>query len=461
MRIAPVAALVCFAAWCFLLKSDFAWDDADPEILNQAWRLAQGQNIYRGIDSPPFAFAAYPPVYFAAAALLMKFTGLSFLPARLLSFAATLFIGWALIRLSRRYNKSAWYGVWGTFFLFLVPAFLYNSARCHVQMMAVAFSIWSLVFFLRNRWQESLVISPLLAALAFYTKQTQIALPIAIALFLLLRNRRWFIPYCSVMAVSCLIPLLWLQKISDGYFFFDAVELAKLAYNPLLIPQVFMHHAGPILVFLCIALVSTWRRFRSGEWGVLDCYLGCLFVITTGSLGRAGAHGQYVLELVVATVLYLVVTLRLPELHGRTALVSIQILMLLVYTPLFVGLEEGLYNRAANRAAEKIYPLIKGTPGPILSQQGSFALFGRGEIYIQLFHFTALSRAGVWDQRHLLNDIERRKFPRVITEFAIEEQLSSADDEERFTPEMLRALQRNYQRMAAIYPYYLYRPADR
>ena len=146
VRIAPVAALVCFAAWCYLLKSDFAWDDADPEILNQAWRLAQGENIYRGIDSPPFAFAAYPPVYFAAVALLMKFTGLSFLPARLLSFAATLFIGWALIRLSRRYNKSAWYGVWGTFFLFLVPAFLYNSARCHVQMMAVAFSIWSLVF---------------------------------------------------------------------------------------------------------------------------------------------------------------------------------------------------------------------------------------------------------------------------------------------------------------------------
>ena len=67
----------------------------------------------------------------------------------------------------------------------------------------------------------------------------------------------------------------------------------------------------------------------------------------------------------------------------------------------------------------------------------------------------------MWDQCHLLNDIERRKFPHVITEFPIEERLSSADDEERFTPEMLEALQRNYRRMAAIYPYYLYRPADR
>src|SRR5512139_2720956 len=97
-RLVPAAAIICFLAWGYVsVQPDFSWDDADPEVLNQAWRLARGESIYRGIDTPPFTFAAYPPVYFALTALLMKFTGLSFLPARFLSFLAALSIGWALV----------------------------------------------------------------------------------------------------------------------------------------------------------------------------------------------------------------------------------------------------------------------------------------------------------------------------------------------------------------------------
>jgi len=76
--------------------------------------------------------------------------------------------------LNREWNKSGQGGIWTAFFLFLIPAFLYNSIRVHVQMTAVALSIWSLVFFLRNRWKETVIISPLLAALAFYTKQNEV-----------------------------------------------------------------------------------------------------------------------------------------------------------------------------------------------------------------------------------------------------------------------------------------------
>ena len=113
---------------------------------------------------------------------------------------------------------------------------------------------------------------------------------------------------------------------------------------------------------------------------------------------------------------------------------------------------------ACSRAAAKIYPLLREGSGPILSQQGSFALFARGEIYIQLFHFTALSRAGVWDQAMLLKEIDAHAFSWVITEFPIEDPVWTADDLERFTPEMAEALRRNYRREQAFYPYYLYRP---
>jgi hypothetical protein len=459
-RIVPAAAIIFFLAWCYVsLRSNFSCDDAEPEILNQAWQLARGGNIYRGIEAPPFAFAAYSPLYYALAAFLMKFTGLSFLPAKLISFLSALSIGWAMVRLNREWNKTAQGGVWAAFFLFLIPAFLYNSARSHVQMMAVALCVWSLVFFLRNRWTETVIISPLLAVLAVYTKQSQLALPLAMAIYLALRNRRWFLPYVVTGTVAGLIPLLYLQKATGGNFLFNTIQLARLAYSVGEIPLIFFHYAGPIFLFIGLALVTSWRRFRDGSWEPIDLYLGCVFVLTLVSLGRLGAHGQYVLELLVVTLLYLLRTTGLPLVRGRDVMVSLQILFLLIYTPLFIFLEEGPWDLAGNQAAKKIYPLLKADSGPILSQQGSFALFSRGEIFIQLFHFSALSRAGFWNQDVLLKEIGDHTFSWVITEFPIEEPATeNAPDKERFTPEMLEALRKNYQRREAFYPYYLYNP---
>jgi hypothetical protein len=108
-RIVPVAAVIFFLAWCYVsLRPDFAWDDSDPETLNQARRLARGGDIYRGMDSPPFAFAAYPPLYFAVVSLFLKFTGLSFLPAKLVSFLSALAIGWAMAKLNRQWKNPVW-----------------------------------------------------------------------------------------------------------------------------------------------------------------------------------------------------------------------------------------------------------------------------------------------------------------------------------------------------------------
>ena len=458
-RLVPVIAVLCFLGWCVVsLRSNFAADDADPEVLNQVWRLARGASIYRGIDSPPYAFAAYPPVYFALAAIPMKLVGLSFLPAKLISFIAALFIGWAFVHLAGIWKQNRSGGLWAAFFLFLIPAFLYNSARCQVQMMAVALSVWSFVFFLRHRWWETALISPLLAVLACYTKQTQVALPLAMAGYLFFQNRRRLIPYLATLSIAGLIPLLLLQKFTGGLFLFDTVQLARLAYNVYFIPLIFLHHAGPILPFIVLALVICWRRFKERAWDPMDWYLGCVLIITIISLGRLGAHGQYVLELIVVTLLFLLRHTTLPRIAGHEALVSVQVLFLLIYAPLYVSLEEGLEAVSASRAAPEVYRLLQTRPGPIVSQQGSFPLFSRGEIYIQLFHFAALSRAGMWDQSKLLKDFESHKIGSVITEFPIEMGMQTDSDMERFTPEMLQSLRKNYHRWQVVHPYYIYAP---
>jgi hypothetical protein len=456
-RAVPIMAVLCLLAWCWVaVRPNFSWDDADPEILNQAWRYAKGESIYRGIDAPPFSFAAYTPIYYVLTGLMLRATGLSYLPAKFLSFLAALSIGWALVLLNRRWHSESRGGLWAAFFLFLIPAFFYNAVRTHAQMLAVALSLWSLVFFLRNRYFETTILSPILAVLAFYTKQTQVALPLAMAVYLVFRNRRWLLSYASVGILAGVVPFVWLYHDTQGLFLFDTVHLARLAYSVPQIPLVFLHFAGPICIFLVLVSQEAWRRLRTGNWEAIDLYFVVLLITTTVSLGRLGAHGQYVLELLVVTMLYFLRLHPFPQLKGRQALVSLQILFLFLYAPLFISVEEGPRDSAANRAAQQIYPLLKTGSGPVFSQQGSFALFGRGEIYIQLFHFVGLWRAGLWDQQLLLRDIDNRTFSWVITEFPIENPVLSDDDTERFTPEIVAALRENYRRRDAIYPYYLY-----
>ena len=458
-RAVPVTAVLCFLGWCYVcVRATHAWDDADPEILNQAWRLAQGENIYRTIDQPPYVHTAYPPLYFLIVAALLQFTGLNYLPARLVSFLSALAIGWALAKLSRVWTGKISAGLWAALFFFLIPAVLYNTVRTHAQMLAVALSIWSFVFFLRGQFLPTTIISPLLAALAIYTKQTQVALPLAMGIYLLLRHRRWLLPYAITILLAGLLPFFWLQRITNGYFWRHIVELNALSYNPLDIAPILIHHAGPIFLFIGLAVVILRRRIRERRLEPIDFYFASAFVVTLLTLGRLGAHTQYVVECCAVTLLFLLRTSGLCAMRGRDALLCGQICLLLLYTPLYVILEEGRFGMASHRAAEKLYPLLKTERGPILSQQGSFALFGSGALYIQLAHFAALARTGLWDESRLQREIESRKFVWVVTEFPLEEPLQRADDIERFNPPIVEALRKNYRRQEVILPYYLYRP---
>ncbi len=458
-RAVPAIALIFFLSWCCLtVRSGFDSDDADPEILNMSWRLANGEKIYRDIHTPPYAFAAYTPLYYAIVALPLKLFGLSYLPARGITLLALISIGWAFALLTRTWRRKPVDGLWAVCLAVLIPAILYNGVRSHPQMMAVALSVWSLVFFLRDRWFPSLVISPLLAVLAFYTKQSQITLPIAMVLYLAWNRRQWLLPYVSVGLAAGLVPFLWLQKATGGLFFLDAFRLANLSFNPAAIPVELLHWAGPIFLFIGVAAVVLWRRFRQRQWGVLDWYLACAFPITILSLGRAGAHSQYVVELVFAVLLYLLHTTGFPDIKGKEVLIAIQILCLFGYGLAFISVEEGPKTFAAYRAAGDVFSLLKNDSGPVLSEQGSFPLFGRGRVYIQLFHFVGLWRVGLWDQRLVLKDIESRHYSWVILERELEDPAPVEPDDERYTPQMVSALRSNYALHSKHYPYYVYVP---
>lgn len=458
-RLVPLAALGIAFLWAPLVASpSHSWDDADPEVLNNAYRLARGEPLYHGIDAPPWVVNPYTPLYHVLVAAGLRVTGLSYTPARLVSLLSSLSLAAALAVLARRRGGRAREGLWAAGLLVLVPAVLYNAARPHPQMLAVALSVWSFVLFESRSALLADLLSPLLAVLAVYTKQTQIALPLALTAWLAWRERKRLLRWVTAVLLLGLAPVPWLQVVTHGAFLDCVVGLNLLPYDAKQALPILVHHAGILFLLLGLALVRFGERLRAGAGEPVDFYFAVVLVLTLVSLGRAGAHGQYVVELLVVTVLLLLGTGGLLFPPGREALGAAQLALVLVYAPLFVLLEEGPFARASLRAAGPVRALLRTDPGPVLSQQGSFALFTRGEIRVQLFHFAALARQGRWDASPLLREVERQCFAWVVTESALEGPLEGDDDLERFTPELRGALARNYVRKARIEPYYVYQP---
>ncbi len=459
-RLVPLWALVIVALWAPLVAdARHSWDDADPEVLNHAWRLARGQPLYRPVDGPPWIVNPYTPVYPLVAAAGLRITGLSYRPARLVSLFAFAAIVLALVRLARRSGRGTVEALWSAVLLLLVPAVLYNFARPHPQMLAVALALWAFVLFESPRRLCAELLSPLLAVLAVYTKQDQFVLPVALGAWLLWRDRPRLLRYATAVAAFGLLPVPFLQAATGGTFLESVVGMNFLPYNPVQIAPVLLEHAGIFFGFLGLALARLWPRLRRLEIEPLDAYFALLVPVTVASLGRAGAHGQYVVELLVVCVVYLLGHGGLRFGAGREAVACVQLGLLLAYAPAFVLLQEGPWDRASLRSAPLVRALLSTEPGPILSQQGSFPLFTRGEVHVQLFHFAALARQGRWDERPLLREVEEGRLAWVVTESPLEGE-PDEDARERFTPELWAALARHYVRRAFLDPYYVYRPRE-
>lgn len=452
-----VVVVAMIAVWCYAsVRPNFSSDDAEPEILNQAWRLSIDKHLYRGLDRPPYVFGAYPPIYYAAAAFLLKLTGLSYLPAKLISFASAIatIIAVYAIRQLRRPERSE--NLCVALLLFLVPPFLSNSLRCHPEMLATAFSMWSLYFFLQRRAPSSLVASAILAAAALYTKQTHIALPLAASFYLALKERRSLAIYLSVFVIAVGLPTVVLQATSHGTFLLDIVRFAELDYHASTMPKLTFKLLGPIIPLLLVVCYQCISRLRHKQWGILEPYFVVTLLTGVASLGRIGSDGQYVLELIAASFVCLDLSFSAARL--RRSILNFQYLLLVAGAPWFIVHNKALPALKEVRAAEPVYALLRETRGPILSEQGSFPLFTTGAIYVQLFHFGALQHRGMWNNQPVADQVRQGHFGAIVTEFPAQQRLASRGERLRFGPQLLNALRQRYRLVATSYPYYVYEP---
>ena len=462
---------------------DYTLDYGEGPLLSQAVQLSAGENIYRpDLSTPPYTITNYPPLYVLAQMPFIALFGPSLLAGRLISAVSTLLTAVFLALIVRHFVQED--GGWDRLLPFITAciflAFPYVvswSGLLRIDMLALALSTAGL--YLLVRWptqRKGLIWGGLLLVAAIYTRQSY-ALAAPLAAFCWLwsgsgqtaddspadRRRRAFTLAAFVGGVS-LGLFLFLNLLTAGGFFFHIVTANVNEYRIEQLWQQLGRLAAtiPVLIVLAlVAIVMVWRK-RPFGWSLVIPYLIGGF-LSTLTIGKIGSNVNYFLELTAAFSLLagmMIIWLR-PYPRRRVLLLlalSWQV-SLLIQDALNRPVQLMSFRARDELALREINEIITRTEGPVLAdeQMGLLALQER-PLHIQPFEVSQLAEAGIWDQSSVLTSIRNQEFPLILVYYP---PFSNETHIERWTPEMLAAIEEQYRPSQTLAGNVLYVPAER
>jgi len=445
------AALFIFLTYQFRAATHpFSLDYGEAPLVDQAVRLAAGQEIYRtNIFTPPYTISNYPPLYIAVLAIGVKIFGASsaFFFGRIISifsaWAAAILI--ALIVYSPTRDRFAALSAGLTFLAF--PFVVIWSPLLRIDMLALALSLGGLYLLTSEQIsQRRFILASLLLVAAIYTRQSYaLAAPLAGFVWLLARDWRQALRLAGMVGGLSLILFLLFNGLTRGGFYFNIVaanvnefKMDKLKYHwdrlreIALIPLI----VGGVSLFLSRRLNPLWTLAAPYLLGA---------ALSAATIGKIGSNVNYLLELCAA--LSLAAGAVIAWSHTQLTIQSIRAAVLIA---LAIGVghmlnftltdytRDLMERRAAIGEIGKLNTLIAQTPGSILADEymGLLTLQGR-PLVIQPFEVTQLAWAGKWDQSPLLEAIHKKEFSAIVI-------YDKPWANERWTQEMLDAINRSY-----------------
>jgi hypothetical protein len=450
MLIHHVPRIVAF--WGAMLRWPYPMQGSESLIVWEAQRLADGESIYvaNGPDRCGFVSGPYTPLYFAAVAMTLKLTPTVYTGGRLITFGAWLVLllvlgGLVFATTSGRARIVGAVVAVASLALF-TPGIIW-AVRVKPTIPALALAVLGLLIVQRTwrspGWRYLWALVPFVAA--YFTKQTTLAAPLAAVLFLW-ANSGWrsAARFVGVGAAAGAVPFGVLTALTGGEFFRHIVADRRLAWQPQLVLNfggLALRDYWPLFVAAAIAVVAlAWWRVPT----VAPFYFLCAAVLVV-TIGVEGADHDHLIEVAFATALTVGVGLAVVFARsvGATfvawplvALLAAQALTGWTPDRWYAG-EYAQPDPQVRRQLDLIVTNIRNTPGDVLAEEiGLIVLADKPVPYDDPQAMAALARVGRWDQRQLIDDLNRRRFSLVI--------LPANPRDELWTPEVLAAIAANY-----------------
>lgn len=456
------AAAVSGADGVRAIAFPYPMDYGEGPLLAQTVRLGQAEGIYRpDVASPPYTVSNYPPLYPLLLSPLARLMGPAFWYGRLLSWlsivAAAILIGLILHALTR--DRLA--AVIGGLSLLAFPPASYWASLYRVDALALALSLGGLCLCAcrpRERW--TVPMAAILLTAAIYTRQSYgLAAPLAACcwLFQAAGGRRAMALATSIAGLGAVL-FVGLDLATAGGFRFNIVTANINEYHPSSLVQ----YLSDLWTLMPLTLIATavfaalagW--FGVASWRLVAPYLvGAILCALT--IGKVGANINYLLELGAAMSLSIGALLAWQRPRRVVyAVIALLLTLDMALTVLASPYRTVTHSRFAQRElAQRLLGIVHERRGMVLADEdvGLLPLDGR-PIYIQAFEMTQLARAGRWDQRPFLGEIERQAFAAILLYRLPDLPLHRT----RWTDEMLDAIDRRYVLEGRVGQTEVYRP---
>ncbi|MGC9335737.1 MAG: ArnT family glycosyltransferase, partial [Anaerolineae bacterium] len=454
-------------------------DYGEGALLHFVREWAQGQPIYKAIDSYPYVVANYPPSGILLALLLTPILGLSYAAGRIWTLLALVAVTALIVAWVRRTSRR-WLPALAAGLLFAGSPYIYHWAPLfRVDLIGLALTLGGLYAVKagfspgaaevgpgrKAVWRRPIFwVAVVLFVAALYAKQSFVFAPAAALIYLF-----FFVDRRQALAMAAGIALL-------GGGVFAAVTLLTAGgfwsglvtsnVNPFLWAEFWKQQTEFFTTFSVLVLLAGWYlvdKFLLGRTGAarpgvtpLDVYLPAA-LLSLGLAGRAGAWENYFFEALAALAVAAGLGLARLAGHGSRllrlaapALVLAQV-ALMWHTPR----DAMQYLDLTRRSNEAMEPILATTPDPIASEDlGLLVTNDKVSDYFS-FQYSQLARAGRWDQSWELDRLRQRTYAMVVLERGTR---LDVDRYQRFTREFLSELDRNYRHSRTVGKYELYVP---
>ena len=445
-----------------MIAFPYPMDYGEGPLLAQTGALGNRENIYRAdLTSPPYTISNYPPLYPLVLSPVARVAGPAFWYGRLLSWlsiaAAATLVGLIVHALTR--DRLA--ATIGGLVLLAFPPAAYWAGLYRVDGFALALSLGGLYACARRpgaRW--TVPIAALLLTAAIFTRQSYgLAAPLAAVVWLLASGRsRHALALVGLMTAASAALFAGFEWLTHGGFSFNIVTANLNEYRPGSLARYLadVWALMPIVLTAAGLFLLVAGALRVPAWRLVAPYLiGAALAGLT--IGKVGSNVNYLLELGAAVALS--IGTLMAWLGPRRTVAAVAALLLTLDVTLMIlasPYRAVTYARLGQaQDARRLERVVRDAGGVVLADEDMGLLARAGlPIHFQPFEMTQLARAGRWDQRPLLDDLERQAFAAIL----IYEIPDVPLHRERWTDEMLAAIERRYAVTERIGQTLVFRP---
>lgn len=389
----------------FVLYQSKLWNDG-----MWTWDIQQGA---------PYMVLAYAPLYPVISSALTSVFGATLLWGRTTMFIMTLGCLGIMFLTAKHLTKNYWFALVAS--LLPLLSFLIKDWSVQarpVDMFGLFFAMCGLYTAIRFDKSWKVLWSIPLFLIALFIKQSLIAFPIAVIIYLLIKQWRVGLTYAGTMGTLGITGLAIGQYLTGGQLInhmFTYLEEDPPFWKFGLITEHLSKGYGLITILVIVAFIYLVAQWRKKNFTLPTIALAVSLVINIPSFFRMHGYINYGLESTM--MICLVCTLALQEYwnikgHIVKYFIVTQIVLTMLIYPFYHLFPMPDSNYAAS--VEKVEAIIQNTEKPILSMHSYLVMDTDKTLYFDLSMFASLINRGLWDKQVLLDDLKEGNIEYVI-----------------------------------------------